>query len=196
MNPLLRADLALVADWIAPHSRVLDLGCGQGELLAHLRDAKHCQAYGVEIDDANVLACATRHVNVIQQNLESGLALFADQSFDVVVQLETLQAMKNVEKILAEIARVGHEAIVSFPNFAYWQHRLQLARGSMPVSKTLPYEWYDTPNVRCATMRDFEALAEANGLVLTERVALHNGRLVKFMPNLFGSLALFRFKKA
>ncbi|HEU4620701.1 MAG TPA: methionine biosynthesis protein MetW [Burkholderiaceae bacterium] len=192
----LRADLAFVADWIAPNSHVLDLGCGDGALLRHLRTTKHCRGYGVELDDAKVAACVKNGVNVIQQNLDEGLALFGDDTFDTVVQLETLQAIVHVERMLREIARVGREAIVSFPNFGFWKHRASMLIGRMPVSESLPYEWYDTPNIRCATIRDFEVLAARVGLDILDRVALHKGQPVRALPNLFGSTAVFRFRRA
>lgn len=194
--PTLRADLAFVADWIAPGSRVLDLGCGDGTLLRHLHLTKGCRGYGVELDDAKVAACIKNGVNVVQQNLDNGLAMFGDDAFDTVVQLETLQAIVHVEAMLREIARVGREAIVSFPNFGYWKHRTALLAGRMPISERLPYEWYDTPNIRCATIRDFEVLAARVGLDILDRVALDGGRPVHWWPNLFGSLAVFRFRRA
>jgi methionine biosynthesis protein MetW len=192
----LRSDLALVTRWIAPRSRVLDLGCGDGALLAHLSNKSGCVGYGIEIDDAKVARCAANGVNVIQQDLEQGLALFDDDAFDTVLQLETLQAMIHVEQTLREIARVGREAIVSFPNFGYWRHRAALLGGRMPVSESLPFDWYDTPNIRCATIRDFEVLASRVGLEILDEVALHDGRPVKHWRNLFGSLAVFRFRRA
>jgi methionine biosynthesis protein MetW len=192
---MLRADLAHVAAWIPNGARVLDLGCGTGELLAHLRDTKQCEVLGVELEDAAVLACLQKGLNVIQQDLESGLSLFEDNAFDVVIQTETLQQMRRVEPILAEIARVGREAILSFPNFGYWQHRWQLFKGRMPVSKSLPYQWYDTPNIRCATLNDFADFAAKHGLEVEDRIALHEGQRVGVLPNLRGSLAVFRFTK-
>jgi methionine biosynthesis protein MetW len=147
----LRADLAFIAHWVAPGSHVLDLGCGDGVMLDYLQTDKSCSGYGIEIDDAKIPECVERGVSVIQQDMESGLAIFKDGVFDTVLCLSALQMMKNVEGVLRDIARVGGEAIVSFPNFAYWPHRLALLRGRMPVSKILPYEWYDTPNLRCAT---------------------------------------------
>jgi len=191
----LRPDLAFIAHWVAPHSHVLDLGCGDGVMLDYLQSDKECSGYGIEIDDDKIPECVARGVSVIQQDVESGLAILSDQSFDTVLCLSALQMMKNVEGILRDIARVGSEAIVSFPNFAYWPHRIALLRGRMPVSKTLPYEWYDTPNLRCATIKDFEALANQVGLEVVECVALTEGVPVNFLPNWRGSLAVFRLKK-
>jgi methionine biosynthesis protein MetW len=192
----LRADLAYIAHWIAPGSQVLDLGCGDGVMLDYLQSAKQCAGYGVEIDDTKIPVCIERDVPVIQQDLEAGLAIFADNAFDTVLCLSALQMMKNVEGVLRDIARVGADAIVSFPNFAYWPHRLSLLRGRMPVSKSLPYAWYDTPNLRCATINDFQDLASEVGLEVLEFVALDEaGKPVTFLPNWRGSLAIFRLRK-
>jgi methionine biosynthesis protein MetW len=192
---VLRADLAFIAHWVPEQSQVLDLGCGDGVMLEYLQTDKKCIGYGIEIDDEKIPACVARNVSVIQRDLEAGLSIFADNSFDAVLCLSALQMMKNVEGILRDIARVGREAIVSFPNFAYWPHRVSLLRGRMPVSKSLPYEWYDTPNVRCATIKDFEELANQVGLEVLECVALHDGNPVSFLPNWRGSLAVFRLRK-
>jgi len=192
----LRADLAFIAHWVAPASRVLDLGCGDGAMLEYLQVDKHCSGYGVEIDDAHIPRCVQRGVSVIQQDLEGGLAMFADDAFDSVLCLSALQMMKNVEGVLRDIARVGREAIVSFPNFAHWPHRLALLSGHMPVSESLPYQWYDTPNLRCATISDFSELADEVGLQVIECVALKDdGTPVVFLPNWRGSLAVFRLRK-
>lgn len=192
----LRADLAFIAHWVRGESHVLDLGCGDGVMLDYLQSDKKCIGYGIEIDDDKIPACIERGVSVIQQDLEAGLAIFADNAFDTVLCLSALQMMKNVEGILREITRVGREAIVSFPNFAYWPHRVALLRGRMPVSKSLPYEWYDTPNLRCATIKDFEELANEVGLEVLECVALkEDGKPVTFSPNWRGSLAVFRLRK-
>ena len=191
----LRPDHAVVARWIAPGSSVLDLGCGDGSLLAWLQREKQCRCVGVELDDANVLACVKNGVEVVQQNLEEGLALFSDASFDIVVQLESLQMVRHTEVILTELGRVGRESIVTFPNFAYWSHRIAILCGRMPVTKSLPYQWYDTPNLRLTTLPDFADLAARNGFTLLAQSALHEGRPVTFMPNLFGSLALFRLRR-
>ena len=191
----LRPDLAFIAHWVANGSHVLDLGCGDGVMLDYLRSDKQCSSYGIEIDDDKIPACIERGVSVIQQDLEAGLAMFADNSFDTVLCLSALQMMKNVEGVLRDITRVGREAIVSFPNFAHWPHRLSLIRGRMPVSKSLPYEWYDTPNLRFATVNDFAELANEVGLEVLECIALHEGKPVAFLPNWRGSLAVFRLRK-
>jgi methionine biosynthesis protein MetW len=191
----LRPDLDFIAHWIAKGTHVLDVGCGDGIMLDYLQSDKNCTGYGVEIADDKVLACAKRGVNVIQQDMENGLGIFADNAFDTVLCLSSLQMMKHVEPLLRDIARVGKEAIVSFPNFGYWPHRTALLRGKMPVSKALPYEWYDTPNVRCATIEDFADLADDVGLEVMECMALHEGKPIKWLPNLRGSLAVFRLRK-
>ncbi len=193
---VLRADLAFIAHWVTEGMQVLDLGCGDGVMLDYLQSDKKCLGYGIEIDDDKIPACIERGVSVIQQDMEAGLAIFADNAFDTVLCLSALQMMKNVEGVLRDIARVGREAIVSFPNFAYWPHRVALLRGRMPVSKSLPYEWYDTPNLRCATIQDFEELANEVGLEVLECVALdESGKPVSFLPNWRGSLAVFRLRK-
>ena len=189
-----RKDLALIAELVPRGSRVLDLGCGDGEFLARLRDTRDCSGYGIEIADANVLACTQRGVNVIQLNLEEGLALFDDRSFDVVLQLDTLQHLRRTERMLQETARVGRIGIVSFPNFAHWPNRLQVLRGRMPVTRRLPYEWYDTPNIRVGTHADFVQLARRNGLVVLDSFGIESGRVVRRFVNLRASLAVFSFE--
>lgn len=191
----LRSDLAFIAHWVGNATHVLDLGCGDGVMLDYLQTDKGCHGYGIEIDDDKIPQCIERGVSVIQRDLEAGLAIFDDNAFDTVLCLSALQMMKNVEGVLRDIARVGREAIVSFPNFAYWPHRVALLRGRMPVSKSLPYDWYDTPNLRCATIKDFEELANEVGLEVTECVALDDGHPVSFLPNFRGSLAVFRLRK-
>ena len=182
-----------ITGWVAQGARVLDLGCGDGNLLKRLWQARQAPGYGVEIDDAHVLECIRNDVNVLQMNLEDGLATFADGSFDYVILSETLQAIHRQEPLLKDMLRVGREAIVSFPNFAFWKARLQIAfAGHMPVSKELPYQWYDTPNVHHCTLVDFEALCDKLGFKVLERVVLKNGGTVSFMPNLLGALALYR----
>ncbi|ADJ61622.1 methionine biosynthesis protein MetW [Herbaspirillum seropedicae] len=191
----LRPDLAFIAHWVREKSQVLDLGCGDGVMLDYLQSDKGCTGYGVEIDDAQIPKCVARNVSVIQQDLNGGLAMFEDNAFDTVLCLSALQMVKDVEGTLREIARVGREVTVSFPNFAYWPHRVALLRGRMPVSRSLPYQWYDTPNLRCATIRDFEALANELGLEVLECVALKDGKPVRYLPNWRGSLAVFRLRK-
>ena len=190
-----RRDLQVIADLVPQGARVLDLGCGNGELLAHLQQHKGCTGYGIEIADANVLACTQRGVNVIQLNLEEGLALFEDASFDVVLQLETLQNLRHTERMLRETARVGRIGIVSFPNFAHWPNRLSVLRGRMPVTRRLPYQWYDTPNIRVGTFKDFEALARKNGLQLLDAFGLEEGRVVRWLPNARASTAVFKLAR-
>lgn len=190
-----RHDFETIAKWIAPGSKVLDLGCGDGALLSYLAKNRSIRGYGVEIDDGNILACIRNSVNVIQSDLESGLSGFESASFDYVILSQTLQAMKNTESIVKEMLRVGREGIVTFPNFGYWQNRLQILRGKMPVSSNLPYEWYDSPNIRLCTTRDFEDFCETHEVNILERIVINNGRVSSFLPNLFGTLAVFRFTK-
>ena len=188
-------DMLAIAGLVPPGSRVLDLGCGGGELLAYLQQHRGCSGYGVEIDDAKLLACAGRGVNVIQLNLEEGLRLFDDRSFDVVLQLETLQHLRNTENMLRETARVGRLGIVSFPNFAHWPNRLSVVRGRMPVTRALPYEWYDTPNIRVGTYADFEILARKNQLDIIDSFGLQGGQVLRRWPNLRASVAVFKFER-
>ena len=184
-----------IARLVPAGARVLDLGCGDGGLLAYLRDERGCTGYGIEIDDANVLACVRKGVNVIQLNLDEGLATFDDASFDVVLQIDTLQHLRNAEVMLRETARVGRIGIVAFPNFGHWPNRLSVLGGRMPVTRRLPYQWYDTPNIRVATYADFAVLAGRNGLQIQDSFGLQEGRTVRWMPNLLASTAVFRFTR-
>jgi methionine biosynthesis protein MetW len=186
--------LNAIAALVPQGSRVLDLGCGDGALLAYLQQHKGCTGYGVELDDANVHACVQRGVNVLQLNLDLGLSVFADQSFDVVLQIDTLQHLRNAETMLRETARVGKTGIVAFPNFAHWPNRVSILQGRMPVTKRLPYQWYDTPNIRVGTFKDFEVLAEKNGLHVTDSFGLQNGQRVDTWPNLMAGTAVFKFE--
>jgi methionine biosynthesis protein MetW len=191
----LRPDLAAIAHWVAPGAHVLDLGCGDGELMSHLQRDKQCHGYGVEIADAAVLAALARGVSVIQQNIESGLGMFRDAQFDVVVLSMAIQATHDTERVLREMSEVGAEGIVSLPNFGHWTHALSLLRGRMPVSRELPFQWYDTPNLHMATLTDFEALLDALGMVIIDRCFLANGRPVGLFPNLRATQGIYRFRR-
>ena len=175
-------------------SRVLDLGCGNGAMLSYLQRERGCTGYGVEYADANVLACVRRGVNVLQLNLEDGLAIFEDNSFDVVLQIDTLQHLRNAETMLRETARIGRAGIVAFPNFAHWPNRLSVLRGRMPVTRRLPYQWYDTPNIRVGTYKDFEVLAGKNRLRILDAFGLQDGQEVRFLPNARAGTAVFHFE--
>ncbi|MCB5188779.1 methionine biosynthesis protein MetW [Methylobacillus caricis] len=191
-----RHDFALIAKWIQPRSKVLDLGCGDGALLGYLRDKLEIKAYGVENDDANLLDCISNGISVIQMDLEAGLAGFDSLSFDYVILSQTLQAMVNTEGVLREMLRVGKQGIITFPNFGYWRHRIQLMAGHMPVSDRLPHQWYNTPNLHLCTIDDFESLCDKMGIRITDRIVINEGTTVGFMPNLLGSLAIYRFEQA
>ena len=184
-----------IAKLVPEGSRVLDLGCGDGALLALLQQTRGCTGYGVEIADTNVLACVQRGVNVIQLNLDEGLTMFADASFDVVLQIDTLQHLRNAEVMLRETARVGRLGIVAFPNFAHWPNRLSVLQGRMPVTKRLPYQWYDTPNIRVGTYADFAQLAAKNHLRVLDSFGLEVGQEVRWQPNLLASTAVFKFEQ-
>src|SRR5215470_20175018 len=191
-----RPDFIAIAGWVKPDATVLDLGCGDGLLLKFLRASKKVRGYGVEIADDNVLACVKNGVNVIQSDLERGLQGFDADSFDYVILSQTLQAMRRTEAIVLEMLRVGRQGIVTFPNFGHWRSRWQVAfGGQMPVSPALPYQWYDTPNVHLCTILDFEQFCAAHAIRVLERIVLHDGRSVSWLPNLLGSLAVFRFEK-
>jgi homoserine O-acetyltransferase len=191
----LRPDYAVIAGWIGQGARVLDLGCGDGTLLAHLRRTRAATGYGIEIADAGVLASLRNGVDVIQSDLERGLAGFDDGSFDVVILSQTLQAMRRIEQLVAEMLRVAREVIVTFPNFGHWSHRLQILRGRMPVSSALPYEWYNTPNIHLCTVADFDAFLATRGYDIVDRVVLANARPVRVAPNLRGALAIYRIRR-
>ncbi len=184
-----------LAQLVPEGARVLDLGCGDGAMLAHLQATRGCSGYGVEIDDANVLACVQRGVNVIQLNLDEGLAMFDDASFDVVLQIDTLQHLRNAEVMLRETARVGRIGIVAFPNFGHWPNRFSVLQGRMPVTKRLPYQWYDTPNIRVGTHADLGALARKNGLRVIDSFGLQDGEVVRWMPNWFAGTSVYKLAR-
>ena len=191
-----KATMQALARLVPTGSRVLDLGCGDGAMLYYLQRERGCSGYGIEIADANVLACVRRGVDVIQLNLDEGLAMFGDNSFDVVLQIDTLQHLRNAEVMLRETARVGRTGIVAFPNFAHWPNRLSILRGRMPVTRRLPYQWYDTPNIRVGTYKDFEVLAHKNELRVLESFGLQDGREVRVLPNMMAGTAVFHFEHA
>lgn len=197
----MRLDQQLAERWIKPNSRVLDLGCGDGELLLHMANKLNIDCYGLEIDEDKITAAIGRGLNIIQQDLNEGLGQFADQSFDAVVMAQALQAVKAPDQILLDMVRVGREAIITFPNFAHWKTRSYLGfRGQMPVSKALPYMWYDTPNIHLCTFRDFEALCHANGIKIINRLAVNGDQqgsfFMKHFPNFFGEIAIYRVSRS
>jgi methionine biosynthesis protein MetW len=185
------ATMNAIAQRVPEGSRVLDLGCGDGAMLAYLKEERGCNGYGIEIDDANVLACVKRGVNVIQLNLDEGLSLFDDASFDVVLQIDTLQHLRNAEVMLRETVRVGRIGIVAFPNFAHWPNRLSVLRGRMPVTRRLPYQWYDTPNIRVGTHADLALLALGSGLKVLDSFGIQHERTVRFAPNLMAGTSVY-----
>ncbi len=189
------ATMHAIASLVPPGSRVLDLGCGDGAMLAHLQQARGCTGYGIEIADANVLACVQRGVNVIQLNLDEGLTLFEDASFDVVLQIDTLQHLRNAEVMLRETVRVGRIGIVAFPNFAHWPNRLSILYGRMPVTRRLPYQWYDTPNIRVGTHADLAVLARRNGLTVQDSFGLQDGRVLRWLPNLRAGTSVYQLTR-
>jgi len=191
-----RADFRAIAHWVKPAARVLDLGCGDGTLLRYLADERESIGYGVEIDDDGILACVNNGVNVIQGDLERGLSGFADGSFDYVILSQTLQAVRSSERVVREMLRVGREGVVTFPNFGYWPNRLQVMRGKMPLSDNLPYAWFDTPNIHLCTITDFENFCRTHGVRILERIVMRDGKKVLVLPNVLGSLAVYRFERA
>ncbi|PUE16216.1 methionine biosynthesis protein MetW [Limnohabitans sp. MMS-10A-178] len=188
-------NLKAIARLVPEGSRVLDLGCGDGALLDYLQKNRACSGYGVEIDDLNIQACVKRGVNVIQLNLDEGLSMFADQSFDVVLQIDTLQHLRNAEVMLRETVRVGRTGILAFPNFAHWPNRLSILKGRMPVTKRLPFQWYDTPNIRVGTFADFAQLALQNHLKIIDSFGLQEGQEVRSWPNLMAGTAVFKLQR-
>ena len=198
--PALRPELRIIADWITPGSRVLDLGCGGGTLLAHLRDNRQVSGYGLEIDQAKIVQAVEKDVNVIQTDLDAGLTEFESNSFDYVVMSQTIQAVHYPECLLEEMLRVGREGIITFPNFGHWNCRLQLLFGHMPVTPSLPNTWYNTPNIHLCTLRDFEALCNEKAFHILERTVVdhaHQTSLpMRLLPNIMGEVALYRFQRS
>lgn len=195
----MRLDHRVIDQWIKPGSHVLDLGCGDGALLKHLMDAKQVRAYGLEISEQGILEAVAKGVNVIEQNLDEGLANFADDSFDTVIMSQTLQTMHYPDKTLDEMLRIGRECIVTIPNFGHWRARLHLLlKGRMPVSDLLPYQWYDTPNIHFCTFLDFEILCRQMALTIIDKLVVGEGKdhwLQSVNPNLFGETGIFRVRK-
>lgn len=197
----MRLDLALVRDWIRPNTRVLDLGCGDGELLAHLRDTLNVRGYGLEIDQEKIIEAVTRGINVIEQDLNKGLANIESGSFDTLLMTQALQAVQSPDRLLEDMVRVAREVIITFPNFGHWRTRWYLLRnGRMPVSRALPYGWYDTPNIHLCTFKDFEAMCRDKGLRVLDRLAVDQDQrdsgLSRLFPNLFGEIGIFRVTRA
>lgn len=195
-----RIDHNVILDWITPNSRVLDLGCGDGTLLKLLADTKNVHGYGVEINSENILRCVENGVNVVEQNIDEGLSNFDNKSFDTVIMSQTIQTMYHPDKVLAEMLRVGHQCVVTFPNFGHWRARLHLFfKGRMPVSDLLPYEWYNTPNIHFCTFRDFEVLCKDLKITVLNREVVASRTLGNLLhhthPNLFGETALYRVTK-
>lgn len=197
---LSRSDFQVICDWVTPNSRVLDLGCGNGDLLNELSNTQGVSGYGIEIDDKNISQCIENGINVIQRDLDKGLSDFDEESFDFVILSLTLQASNFPHRLLGEMLRVGAEGIVTFPNFGNFTSRIQLGLGGrMPVNRTLPMEWYNTPNVHLCTLKDFEELCEKLDIEILERRAVtHDNKTgpgLRLFPNLFGEIALYRFRK-
>ncbi len=191
-----RPDFAAIAAWIPEGASVLDLGCGDGSLLRYLKETRDVRGYGVEISDLDIVSCIANGVNVIQNDLDAGLADFEDNSFDFVILSQTLQATRHTAQLVQEMLRVGREGIVSFPNFGHWRNRLSILRGTMPVSPELPYQWYDTPNVHLCTLRDFENFCRDHRVAVLERRVMTGERKVTLLPNLRGLMAVYRFQRA
>ncbi len=196
----MRADLDIIQEWITPNTKVLDLGCGDGELLAGLHQSKNITGYGLEINHDNITACIEKGINVIEKNIDEGLASIKDGSFDTVIMTQALQIMHRPDLIVDEMLRIGKECIVTFPNFGHWRARGYLAlRGKMPVSKFLPYTWYNTPNIHFCTFKDFENLCVERNIYILERTVVDNEHKhhwsIRLWPNMLGEIAIYRITK-
>ena len=196
----MRSDLQLIADLVQPKTRVLDLGCGSGELLSYLKTHKSVTGYGLDVDASNIEQCLKKGVNVIEHDLNRGLENFASNSFEIVVMTETLQSVKAPDQLLVEMLRIGNECIVSFPNFGNWRCRLQISMGKMPVSPHLPNNWFDTPNIHLCTCQDFEILCDRLNINIVEKKYVnskHNSKpFIKVAPNLLSAFAFYRLGKS
>ncbi|ALO44850.1 methionine biosynthesis protein MetW [Pseudohongiella spirulinae] len=196
----MRPDLDIIQKWIEPGSRVLDLGCGDGSLLAYLREHKSIQGTGLEIDETKINACLDKGVNVIQQDLNKGLTNFESQSFETVLLTQTLQAVHYPDKLVEEMLRIGKNCIVTFPNFGNWKSRAYLAfKGRMPVSDFMPYEWYDTPNIHFCTVKDFDEFCRSRDINVITRTVVdikhRDSMIIRTFPNLLSEIAIYHFSR-
>ena len=196
----LRPDLSIIQQWIRPESEILDLGCGEGELLSYLKTEKNVHGYGLEINPEKLTACIRNGVNVIEQNLDNGLSNFEDQNIDTVVMTQALQAVQRPDELLDEMLRIGKEAIVTFPNFGYWKTRFYLLlKGRMPMSDTLPYNWYDTPNIHMCTFRDFEILCREKGIRILNKTVVDDQHRehwsIRLWPAMLGEIAVYHITR-
>ena len=187
-----RYDFPIIENWTHQNSKVLDLGCGDGSLLNYLKEKKDIKGFGIEKNKDNWLLSLKNNIDVIQMDLEAGLAGFETNSFDLVILSRTIQSMNHIEEIIHEMMRVGKEVIITFPNFGYWKNRFQIIQGNMPVSDELPYKWFETPNIHLCTIQDFDNLCRANKIKVEQRLILTDKKSVNFYPNLFGALALYK----
>ncbi len=198
----MRFDLQIIASWIKEGSTVLDLGCGEGELLSYLKDHKQVRGTGIESSEEKVTACIERGVQVLQGDITEEVTDYPDQAFDYVILSQTLQQVYEPDKLIKELIRVGRQIIVSFPNFCHWAIRLQiLFYGYAPKNRQLPYEWYDTPNIRVITLHDFRRFVKATNCTIIKEAAINThsdnlqGRIIRFLPNLRATFGIFLVEK-
>ncbi|MDA8869652.1 methionine biosynthesis protein MetW [Nitrosomonadales bacterium] len=192
LNQNSRYDFPIIENWTHQNSKVLDLGCGDGTLLNYLKEKKDIKGFGIEKNKDNWLLSLKNNIDVIQMDLEAGLAGFETNSFDLVILSRTIQSMNHIEEIIHEMMRVGKEVIITFPNFGYWKNRFQIMQGNMPVSDELPYKWFETPNIHLCTIQDFDNLCRENKIKVEQRLILTDKKSVNFYPNFFGALALYK----